>query len=155
MSRCQVCGHPERAAIEAARTNGDTLNQIAERYGVTKRSVQWHFSQGPYTPPRPEESPAELGERLARLVSQAEGLLTDSEKASFTERTKAVTALNGVLRLALQCAGQLKALAPAQTVSNDITETREYRQLIAVINEAAVCEKCRTALKEAVLRPSR
>jgi len=147
MSRCSVCASPQRAAIELDRQNGDTLDVLAERYGVTHRSVQWHFSQGHYTPPKPDESPAELGDRLARLVTQAEGLLTDSEKASFGERTKAVTALNGVLRLALQCAGQLKALAPAATVSQNITDSREYRELIAKVNEAVVCPACREALK--------
>ena len=147
MSRCTVCGHPRRAEIEQDRQNGDGFKVIGDRYGLTARAIQYHFNKGHYTPPKPDTTPQELQDRLDRLVGQAETLITDSEKATYGEKTKAISALNGVLRLALQCAGQLKALAPAQTASQNIEDSREYRELVAKTNEAVICPSCREALK--------
>jgi hypothetical protein len=41
-SRCTICTHPERQAIEAAREAGDSLRKLAKRFGVSYQTVHLH-----------------------------------------------------------------------------------------------------------------
>ena len=146
MARCTVCSDPRRSEIELDKQNGSTNKELTERYGLTKRQVQYHF-QHHYVAPKPDASVPELQDRLDKLVRQAETLLNDAGTASFGERTKAIGTLNSVLKTALQTAGMLKSLAPAQTATTNIIDSREYREVVAKVNEAVICPACREALK--------
>ena len=120
-------------------------HELAEKYGFTKRQLQYHLTRH-CEELKPTETSQDLQKRLDQLVRQAELLVSGEDNASFSQKTKAITALNSVMKTALQTAGMLKSLAPAGQVSHDFTQSFEYRQLIAKINEAVVCKKCREKL---------
>ena len=146
MSRCTICSDARKSEIELFRQNGATLAQICDKFGLTRRQAQYHF-QHHYVAPKPDATATELQDRLDKLVTRAETLLIDTGEASFGERTKAIGTLNSVLKTALQTAGMLKSLAPAETATTNIVDSREYRELVAKVNEAVLCPVCREALK--------
>jgi|SRR5579859_1066225 len=41
---CSICKHPERASIEASLAHGQSLRDIAGRYGLSKSAVERHKS---------------------------------------------------------------------------------------------------------------
>ena len=149
MPKCGVCLSPDRSAIEADRIQGLTLKQLVEKYPFSQRQIQYHLDQH-WNKPRPEASADELQKRLDSLVVRCEELVTGADTASFSQKTKAITTLNSVMRTALQVAGMLKSLAPPGQVTHDFTQSYDYRMMIAKINEAVVCPDCRKRLLEAI-----
>jgi len=124
-------------------------SQLSEKYGFTVRKIQYHLDRH-WKKPRDEATPAELQKRLDALVEKCENLVSDSDEATFGQKTKALGTLNSVLKTALQTAGMLKSLAPPSQISHDFTQSHEYRVLVAKINEAVVCSGCRTKLLEVI-----
>ncbi|GEM_PF-3564350 len=147
--KCAICVSPERSAIEADRLEGLPYHTLAEKYPFSRRQLQYHLTRH-FEVPKPDASPTELQQRLDGLLQRAEALVKEDTGATFSQRTKALTTVNTIMRTCLQVSGMLKALAPAGQISHDFSQSYEYRVLVAKINEAVVCSGCRTKLLEVI-----
>jgi|GEM_PF-460771 len=98
---CTVCSHPERAAINAALVNGESLRNIAERFGTSATALHRH---------KAEHLPAALTQATeAAEVAQADDLLAqvrDLQRRTLTILQTAERA--GDLRVALAAIGQAR-----------------------------------------------
>ncbi len=75
-ARCKVCGHPERASIDAAIVAGEPQRSIAVRYGLSKGSVARHTqhsaSVGPVRREASEARERTILERVRAIAKNAQ-----------------------------------------------------------------------------------
>ncbi len=109
--RCTTCAHAERPAIDLLLVNGRDVRDVAERFGLSKSSVDRH---------RANHLPAELAKAKAaedvahaddllaevqRLKARAFGILDKAEKAGkFVPAIMALREIRGCIELLAEMA---------------------------------------------------
>jgi hypothetical protein len=113
-TRCTVCNHPERYAIEHALVAGASNRDIAGRFRLSRSAVSRHTaSHLPATEvrvvhARDAERAESLHDRLEELYRRAEGILDQAESAGRHNVALAgIKELRGILEFAAKLAGNV------------------------------------------------
>ena len=111
---CTVCEHPDRDAIDAAITCGDSCRAIGARFGVSASAVSRH-SQGHLSAALAAMRTAEQDDRRASLLDRIEGLIdraetlyhAASEEGKASQALAVLKELRGLLELLGKASGEL------------------------------------------------
>ena len=82
MPTCSVCSHTQRAAIEAAVTDGTSFRMAAEQYGISTTALHRHMHDHA-TAPEPEQAAEQAEPTPAERLQQAQeriAALRDDER---------------------------------------------------------------------------
>jgi hypothetical protein len=168
--RCQVCYHPERAAIDSGLLEGTPAARIAKRYGLTDDCMERHRSRhlrrdtAPAVeqvleillPQRVEQpkptsplSADDIFGRLRRLADRAETLVVDAEgQNSIPVRAMALRELRGAVTdlariTALYSPPQPAIAAPAGPSPDAIVST-----MLAALEAAGLTQEQRLTVAD-------
>ena len=170
---CQICDHPQHAAIDLCITNGDSLRKIGTMFGTDKNAVQRHKNicmkrTGPVLSPAPVpvyQTPEQVAvtervsisiiNRVSSLVAVLEQQAT--ECASDKDRrnmTATATALLKALELNARLTGELGPNGQVYLQVNmpSLTTAPEYPILMKVLDRhPEIRQELTAALQEAGL----
>jgi len=106
---CTVCDHPEREAIDAAVTRGESSYVIAERFGASPSAIQRHARRHLSAALAAMDAPAQangrapLPDRIETLIERCETMFT---AAALEGRTSQALAVVKELRACLELSGK-------------------------------------------------
>src|SRR4051812_7349271 len=121
MPACSCCIHPERAAIDQALIDRDSLRDIAGRFAVSKSAVERH---------KAEHLPAVMVKsEQAKEVTRADDLIAQLQ--AITARTERLyTIADGIIGKAVNGADWKTALMAVREASNANREARANLELM-------------------------
>ncbi len=111
---CTICRHPQRAEIDGALIESQSLRNIAKRFGTTSTSLHRHRKHLPaeLTKAKQAEEVANADTLLGRveaLISRLEGIATKAEtEKQWRAASGAMREIRGCLTLLGQLSGELK-----------------------------------------------
>lgn len=112
--KCQICCHPERAAIDRAIVENGSIRDIAGRFKVGRSSVDRHKKHIPkiLAKAKQAETVAEsstLLSRVEKLLARCESLFAKAEEAKeWGAAASAAREIRGSLELLAKLSGELK-----------------------------------------------
>ena len=113
-TRCTVCSHAERDAIEQSLVGGASNRDMAGRFGLSRSAVSRHTTshlpaaEVRVVQARDAERAESLHDRLEELYRRAEGILDQAEAAGRHNVALAgVKELRGILEFAAKLAGNV------------------------------------------------
>src|ERR1700731_911215 len=129
-ARCVVCGHPDRALIEAARVAGCSLDTIAAKHEISRDSVHRHMKNHVTDEARADYLAAVPMSELAKKAAE-EGvsvleffkiiratLMTQFQLAASLNDRNATGALAGRLTEVLRAIGSISGEMGSMAVNN-------------------------------------
>ena len=118
---CTICRHEGREAIDRALLGGETLRNIAERYGVSTTALHRHkardISKALVRAAEAQEiaHDRDLLERVRDLVESAHGILATAEaRGDHRTALAAIREVRGTLELLGKITGELTPALPEQ-----------------------------------------
>jgi hypothetical protein len=142
MSRCTVCGHPERAEIDRLMVTEPSNLAVGDRFGLSKDAVRRH-RRDHLSPAlkavlvRREQAGARSGtDWLAGLMVRAEKILDTNEQAGHSAMSlAAIKELRGLVELWARLTGELDE-RPQVNVGIQLSTNPEWLRAAAVIEAA-------------------
>ena len=154
---CSICMHDQKAALDRAIVEGQSIRALAPKYGVHRDSLARH-SKNHISPAlvkvvqaRQERGQEKLLDRVERVVAKVELLLESAEQTKqITQALAAVRELKGLYELVGRLTGELKPEGPAVTVN--ILQTPEVLRVIAAVRHVLADQPERLAAFSEYLR---